>query len=289
MAGESLPPTPTVRLRRLGATLRRLREAANLTLEEAGAQLERSLSSLSKIENGRVRIPPRDLRVILDFYGVNEEPAREALLLLSRDARKRGWWQRYGDVLSPSYLDFISLEADAAEICTFETGLVPGLLQTQDYARAVIAAVPDTDGAARDVDQLLAVRMARQEVLSRDHPLTLWAIVDEALLHRHIGGREVMRSQLQHLVQVGGSSHVTLQVLPYAVGAHAGINGPFTILEFPEIADLDVVLLESQTSGLYLEQAEEVRRYRTIFNHLRASAKSAAASRVMIEDIAKQL
>ena len=131
--------------------------------------------------------------------------------------------------------------------------------------------------------------MARQEVLRRDQPLTLWAIVDEALLHRHIGGREVMRSQLRHLVQVGESSHVTLQVLPYAVGAHAGINGPFTILEFPEIADLDVVLLESQTSGLYLEQAEEVRRYRTIFNHLRASAKSAAASRVMIEDIAKQL
>jgi transcriptional regulator with XRE-family HTH domain len=275
-------PSPTVRLRRLGLHLRRLREQAGLTLDEASARMERSLSSLSKIENGRVRIPPRDLRVILDAYGL-EGRTREALLTLARDARKRGWWQQYGDALGPAYLDYISLEADAVAARTFETILVPGLLQTEDYARQIIGAVPPVPGTSHDVDQFVTVRMARQQVLDRSEPLHLWAIIGEAALRHVIGDRQIMCAQLQRLKDVAVLDHITIQVLPFTAGTHAGVDGPFTILEFPEFGDLDVVHVGNLTGALYMENEDEVRRYNLVYDYLRASALPSAESLTLID------
>jgi hypothetical protein len=279
---------PTVRSRRLGTALRGFREHKQLTLEAACAGLERSLSSLSKAENGRTKLYSRDVRGMLDFYGVTDERVREGLVSLARDSHKRGWWDRYSDVLSPSYLDFISLEADAAGIRAFETILVPGLLQTPDYARAAMSAVPTLTGPL-DVEPFLAVRTARQEVLTRHSPPRLWAVLDEAVLRRQIGGRETMHAQLRRLVEASAAEHIIIQVLPYATGAHAGIAGPFTILEFPEFADLDVVLVETLTGGLYLESEEEIRMFSLVFDHLRMSALAREDSRELIEHIAKDL
>ncbi|MEV7965779.1 helix-turn-helix transcriptional regulator [Sphaerisporangium sp. NPDC088356] len=285
MANASIP---TVRSRRLGRTLRRFREERSLTLEEAGALMERSVSSLSKIENGRVRIPSRDIRVILDVYGVVDERIRETLVDLARDSHKRGWWRGYGDVLSWAYLDFISLEADAAAVRNFEIILIPGLLQTADYARAIMDALPASCGR-QDIEQLVDVRIKRQQVLYGASPLHLWAIVDEAALHRHFGGRETMRAQLHALVEAARLENVTVQVLPFGGGAYSAVDGAFTILEFSEISDLDVVLVENLTSGLYMEEDEEVRQYNVVFDHLRASALSVPDSLALIEQVVNNL
>lgn len=284
----AVPFGTTVRLRRLGMRLRKLREDSDMTLEEAGELLERTPSSISKIETARVAVRVRDLRVILDAYGASDERQRESLLGLARDARKQGWWQRYGDILSAAYQDFISLEADATAIRTFETILIPGLLQTADYTRALYRASPGPR-SCEDIDQLVAVRTERQEVLTRADPLHLWAIVCQGALYSHVGGSDTMRVQLRQLLQAAHMDNVTLQVLPFAAGAHAGVNGPFTVLEFPQFSDLDVVLVENLTSGLYLEREEEIRRYNLVFNHLRASALPEADSVALIEQVAKDL
>jgi len=281
-------PTPTVRLRKLGIELRKLREAGGLTLEQAGGRLERTPSSLSKIETGRVNVRPRDLRVILDQYGLTDQRTVEALLALARDGRRQGWWQPYRDVMSSSYLDFFSLEADAASIQTFETLLIPGLLQTEDYSRAVIAAVPPAPGKSRNVDQLVTVRIARQEALTKPNPVHLWAILSEAVLRQEIGGRSVMRDQLKRLLEAGQRDHITVQILPYAFGAHASLDGPFTLLEVSEPTDLRIVLVEYLTSALYLEQDEDVRRYTVVFDHLRASALAPKDSLALIADAAEE-
>ncbi|MCO5991504.1 helix-turn-helix domain-containing protein [Actinoallomurus spadix] len=260
-----------------------------MTLDEASAQLERTPSSLSKIETGRVAVRVRDLRVILQRYGVQEEQRVNALLALARDGRKRGWWQNYGDVLSWAYQEFISLEADASAVRSHETILIPGLLQTEDYARAVHEAVPPPPGIHRDIDRLVAVRRERQGVLGRERPLELWAILDEAAFHRRFGGRKVMRAQLERLLEASSMDNVTIQVVPFAAGGHAGINGPFTILEFPELVDLDVILVENLTSGLYLEDETDIRRYNVVFNHLRMTALPETDSVALIQQLARDL
>jgi transcriptional regulator with XRE-family HTH domain len=185
---------PTVRLRRLGAELKRIREDAGLSLDAAGVRLGRSASSLSKIENGRVVLPRRDLTYILDCYDVTDEPLREMLYALARDGRKKGWWRRYADTLSPAAQDYMSLEADAAAVRTFQPLVVPGLLQSESYARAVIeAGIPL---GPRNVDRLLSIRMARQALLSAPSPPQIWLIIWEAVLRHTIGGRGVMAEQL---------------------------------------------------------------------------------------------
>ncbi|MGH3328451.1 MAG: helix-turn-helix domain-containing protein [Streptomycetales bacterium] len=280
--------SPTVRLRRLGAELRRLRDTSGLTLDEAGDKLERSPSSLSKIENGRVNIRPRDLRVILDGYGLTDEGAQEWLLNLARHGRRKGWWQSYEGVLSPAYTDLIALEADAASVRTFETLLLPGLLQTEEYAREVIRG-PRIGSDPQEIDTFVEVRTARQRVLARDEPLALWAIVGEAALRQQVGGPQVLRRQLARLRETAELPNVTLQVLPYDSGAHPGVDGPFAILGFPEYADMDVVLLENMTSSLYLEQEAEVIRYTVVFDHLRAAALPPAESLVLIAQVERDL
>jgi hypothetical protein len=172
---------------------------------------------------------------------------------------------------------------------TFETILIPGLLQTEDYAREIVGSVPPAPGTSRDVDQLLAVRMARQDVLTGSHPLQLWAVIGEAALRHRIGGRDGMRSQLRKLVEVAALDHVTVQVLPFAAGTHAGVDGPFTVLEFPLFGDLDVVHVGNLTGALYLESEAEIRRYNLVFDHLRASGYPEADSLRLIAQVATDL
>jgi len=278
---------PPVRRRLLGATLRRFREQAGYTLEDAARILECDRSKISRIETGQRGIRPKELRELLMEYGV-DEPRRDALLAVARQAQQAGWWQSYGHVLDDAYQDFIGLEATATTIWTYEAQLVPGLLQTEGYARAIAAASLVNEGQ-EEHEQFVQVRLTRQQVLTRDdHPLQFWAILSEGALRQLVGGREVMQAQLAHLIDIGSNQpSVNLQVLPFVAGAHAATSGPFVILKFPETPDLGVVYLEGQTGGIYLESAEEVARYILVFEHLRASALSTTATVRLIEEVAR--
>jgi transcriptional regulator with XRE-family HTH domain len=260
-------PSPTVRRRRLAAELRRLRETAELTIDEVGEKLECSASKISRIETGHVGVTPRDVRDMLEVYGIGDDE-REALVQLAREARRKGWWHAYNEVFTGS---FVGLESDASSLRAFQALLVPGLLQTDDYIRAVIRAIRP-DSAEADVDRRVAARMTRQKLLTDAHPPEYWTVIDEAVLHRTVGGPEIMRAQLERLVEMAALPHVTLQVVPFEAGAHAGMEAPFLVLGFPEQADPDVVYVENTTSGVYLEQPADVHRYTLMFDHLRAAA-----------------
>jgi transcriptional regulator with XRE-family HTH domain len=260
--------SPTVRRRRLALELRRLREAAGMTIEHVAKSLECSDSKISRIETARVRATPRDVRDLLALYGVTG--TRQAgLIQLAREARQTGWWhQAYGDLPVRA---LVGLEDAAASISYYVQQLVPGLLQTEDYARAVLRAIRLDLGPA-EVERRVGLRMARQSLLTRDEPPELWAVIDEAVLRRVVGGQEVMRQQLKRLAEAAARPNVTLQVLPFTAGEHAGMDGPFTILGFPDPADPDVVYLEHTTSDLYLEDPEATTRYARLFDHLRAES-----------------
>lgn len=261
-------PSPTVRRRRLAARLRELREKADLTIDEVGDKLECSASKISRIETGHVGVTPRDVRDMLEVYGVDDDE-REALVQLAREARKKGWWHAYNEVFTGS---FVGLESDASFLHTHQALLVPGLLQTEAYTRAVIRAIRP-DSAEADVELRVRARINRQKLITEEsNPPEYWAVLDEAVLHRVVGGPEAMREQLKKLVELAALPHVTLQVVPFAAGAHAGMEAPFLILGFPEQADPDVVYVENSTSGVYLEQPEDVHRYTLMFDHLRAAA-----------------
>lgn len=282
-------PGPTARLYVLGRELRKLREDAGLNLEAAATRLERTVSSISKFENGKSALRPRDLRPILDAYGLKDPEQRDVLLGLAQHGRTPGWWTSYANILEQQYMDFITLESEARSARTFELTLIPGLLQTKEYARAVIAA-DVTDSANRDIEKLIDVRMARQTVLNRTDPaFSLWAILDEAVLRHHMGGREVMRDQLAHLIEVSQQTNITLQVIPLTEGAHPGINGSFTVMDLPEPSDISLVLLENLSSTLYMEREEEVRRYSLAFDRLRMVALGERQSLSLIEATAKEL
>ena len=281
-------PSPTIRRRRLGAELRQLREGAGQTLESAGQVLECHFTKISRLENGRSTVRRRDLDELLDFYEVADIRKRESLHALSRDGGKQGWWLTYGDVLSPPYVDFISLEAEALSLNVFQGQLVPGLLQTLDYARAVVAADPSWSSAL-EVERFAQVRIERQAVLARERPLQVWAVLGEGVLRQRVGGAVVMREQLGRLVEVAGLPHVVVQVLPFTAGAHAGMQGAFTVLEFAERSELTVVAVENLTASLYLEAPAEIDRHRLVFDHLRAAALSPAESVARIQDIAREV
>ncbi|MEU4832279.1 helix-turn-helix transcriptional regulator [Streptosporangium sp. NPDC023615] len=278
--------SPTVRRRRLASELRHLRERAQLTLEEVSRQLGWSTSKVSRIENSRVGVVPKDVGLLLDLYEIGNS-RREELLKLARDARKRGWWHAYDD-LSSEYSAYIGLEAEAASMRSFASAAVPGLLQTEDYIRAVVRAglVLAPPG---EVEHRIEVRMARQALLSQAEPLCLWAVLDEAVIRRIIGGPVVMRSQLKRLLEVIDLPNVTIQILPFAAGAHSAMSGAFQILQFPEPADPDVVFLENLTDSLYVERDADVYRYTVAFDHLRAKALDPDDSRRLIAETADQL
>jgi transcriptional regulator with XRE-family HTH domain len=279
---------PPVRRRLLGAALRRFREQAGYTLDDAARILECDRSKISRIETGQRGVRPKELRELLVEYGV-DDTRREALLAIARQTSRAGWWRSYSHVLSDAYQDFISLEASAMTAWTYEAQLVPGLLQTEDYARAIAAASLVRE-SHDEQEQFVQARLLRQQVLTGDQPLQFWAILSEGALRQMVGGPEVMRAQLGYLVEVNDNlPNVNLQVLPFAVGAHAATSGPFVIMKFPEAPDLGVVYLEGQTGGIYLESADEVARYTLVFEHLRATALSTPATVRLIDGIARDI
>jgi hypothetical protein len=276
--------SPTIRRRRLGAELRRRREAAGITIDTVAEQLECSASKISRIETGHNTATPRDVRDMLGVYGV-VGAEQEELIQISREARQKGWWHPYTAVLTGAY---VGMEQAARSIRAYEQQVVPGLLQTEEYARAMIrAARPDI--TLEEVDRRVRVRLNRQSLLSQDDAIDLWVVLDEAVLSRPIGGGEVMRAQLERLVEAAELPNVTLQLLPFEVGAHAGMDGTFAILDFPEPGDPDVVYAENATGGLFLEKSEELRKYIFIFDHIRATALRPEESVNMIRKLTKEL
>jgi transcriptional regulator with XRE-family HTH domain len=275
--------SPTVRRRRLGMELRRLREEADYTLERVAERLECSDSKISRIETGQVGATPRDVRDMLELYGVDGQ-RRDELMQLAREGRQRGWWNTFDDQVIRNLIGF---EAEATSIRAYEAMLVPGLLQTPDYARAVIRALrPEL--RAEEVERRVEVRAARQRDLTGGDPPTLWAIVDESALRRPVGGREVMGAQIARLIETTTWPTVTLQVLRFDAAEHAGMDGAFTIYEFSEPTDPAVVYLENATSDLYLETPEELRRYALLFDHLRAAALKPQDSSAFLEELASE-
>jgi transcriptional regulator with XRE-family HTH domain len=279
--------SPTVRRRRLALELRRHREAARLTCEEVAEHLECSASKISRVETGRVSVSPRDVRDMLDLYGVPEDQ-RESLVQLARDSRQKGWWHAYSDTIQPQFAAYIGLESAASEIRVYEVSLIPSLLQTEDYARAVIGAGM-MSGKPDDVDRNVQLRMARQPALTRDDPPKLWAVLDEAALRRRVGGAGLMRLQLEHLLDMASLPNVAVQVIPFGGGAHPAMGRPFVVLVFPERIDPDVVYLEDLTRAMYLEDVDEVDRYNMFFNHLRATALSFDESAALIISVLKDM
>ncbi|MDR7280094.1 helix-turn-helix domain-containing protein [Catenuloplanes atrovinosus] len=275
--------SPTVRRRRLGAELRKHREEAGVTIETVADRLHCSTSKVSRIETGHTSATPRDVRAMLEIYGIDGDESAE-LVQISREARQKGWWHPYSTVLTGAY---VGLEAEANSVRAYEQQVVPGLLQTEEYARAMIrSARPDI--SADEVERRVRVRIERQSLLMQDDPIDLWMVLDEAVVSRPVGGDAVMRAQIHHLVVTAELPNVTLQVLPFSAGAHAGMDGTFTILDFPEPTDTDVVYAENATGGLFLEKADELRKYVFIFDHIRAAALRPEESVSLLADLAKE-
>ena len=275
---------PTVRRRRLGQELRRLRELKGMTAEEVAERLLVSQSKISRLENGRRSISQRDVRDLCGVYEVEDQRIVESLMQMAKDSRQQGWWHAFGDI---PYSVYIGLETDAASLRVYEPQVVPGLLQTRAYAEAVVSgALPEATTA--DIDKRVQVRLRRQDrIQSDEHPLRLWAVLDEAALRRVVGNRQIMRDQLDHLIELSRLPHLTVQVMPFDMGAHPGVNGQYAILEFPDASDSSVVYLEGVTSDLYLEKANDVHSYSVMYEHLRAQALNADQTREFIADIAK--
>ncbi|MGK4582697.1 helix-turn-helix domain-containing protein [Kitasatospora sp. HPMI-4] len=278
---------PTVRGRRLGSELRRLRESAGKTTEDAAGALKCSRAKISRIETGAVGIRRLDLGILLDLYGIAESRDRDVLERLARDSKKRGWWHDYGDTIPPAYADFLGLEGDARYIRTWQPLVLPGLLQTEDYARALLAANPAAVRPER-IDQLVEVRMERKDVLVKPDPARFWAIIWEPALRCPVGGVDVRRAQLGYLTEAAQLPNVTLQVVPLDVGATAGACGAFVMFGFTDSPTPGAVFLETLTSSHYLEQETELDGYGLVFEYLRSSALNPAQSLDMITAIAAE-
>jgi transcriptional regulator with XRE-family HTH domain len=285
MARNSNPEqNPTLRGRRLAVELMRRREASGLSREEAARRLEWSTSTIFRIETGRSRPQPGNVRVLLDLYGVTGSE-RDGLIQLAREARQPGWWHSFRDVLPNPYEVYIGLEGGAASIRNFEPVVVPGLLQTEDYARATFKGGP-RELERDEIERRVGVRLARQQILTRDGRPRLWAVIDEAVIHRLVGDPAVMRAQLGHLIDTAEQGKTTVQVVPFRAGAHAGTTGPFVILDFPEPTDPSVVYVETLAGDIYLEERADVNRYTIAFDRLLAAALHPDDSVRLIQQVA---
>ncbi|MFF2651872.1 helix-turn-helix domain-containing protein [Streptomyces sp. NPDC058045] len=275
---------PTVRRRRLGQELRRLRENKGMTAEGVAERLLVSQSKISRLENGRRSISQRDVRDLCEVYEVEDRRVVDSLMQMAKDSRQQGWWHSFGDI---PYSVYIGLETDAESLRVYDPQVVPGLLQTRSYAECLIAgALPET--APTDIDKRVQVRMRRQERINApEKPLRLWTVLDEAALMRVVGTKDVMREQLEYLVEQSRLPHVTVQVIPFGMGAHPGLNGQYAILEFPDAVDSSVVYIEGVTSDLYLEKTNDVQKYSVMYEHLRAQALNVDQSREFISNIAE--
>jgi transcriptional regulator with XRE-family HTH domain len=281
-------PGPTVRRRRLGSELRRLREAHSFKLEEVADRLGLAPSTLSRIETGRAPTKTAYLTTMFDIYGVVDPAHRQTMTDMARDGHRKGWWAVYDDVLPTGYDICVGIEAEASALRVFEDQVVHGLLQTKDYARIVMTAVRMRQTPTQ-IDRAVELRIQRQEALNRDDPLKLWLILNEAVIRRTVGGAEVMHGQLMHLLEASEWPSVTLQVLPLSSGAHPALNGPFTILEFPERTDPDVVYTEGVAGHAYLERDPEVDTCAEAFDLLQAAALSPADSAALISRLARDI
>ncbi|GAA3121126.1 helix-turn-helix domain-containing protein [Streptosporangium carneum] len=274
MAGTN----PTLRRRQLASRLRELREQAGKSIRDAAEQLECSPAKISRIETAQRGALPRDVRDLCLFYGVTDQAQIDALMTLAREAKQQVWWQETEDV---DFRPFLGLEIDATSISEYETTTVPGLLQTEDYARAIIKGyLPRMNTDV--LEERVAYRMRRQERLHGPLPPNYWVLLDESVLHRHVGGTAVMRKQMEHLATVSELPHVTVQVIPFTVGAHMGFDSAFVLLEFSDQTIGDTVYLDTLMGSFYLEKAKELERFRETLNHLRAVALSPQESAVHI-------
>lgn len=281
-------PTPTLRLRRLSAELRRLRADAGLTREEVSARTGINEATLYRLEVAKARPQARTLVALLDLYGVTDAGHRAELQALAKQSDEQSWLQSFPPELPEAYATYIAFEGEAQSLLNYECLFIPGLLQTEDYARAALSrGMPNA--TSEEISRQVEARMNRQAVLTRDSPLRLWAIVDEAALHRPVGGAAVMAAQLEHLAQSADLPQVTLQALPYAVGGHPGMPGSFAILKFADAGAGDVVYIETQASTLFLESDADLERFAGIFEHLRALALPPDESVELIRGVAREL
>jgi transcriptional regulator with XRE-family HTH domain len=279
---------PTVRRRRLGTELRRLRDSSGYKLEEVAAQLGVAPSTLSRIETGKAPTKSAYLSQMLEMYGVSDAEQRQVLLDMAREGHRKGWWAAYDDVLPSGFDIYVGLEAETAAIRSYEISVVQGLLQTADYARAVLREMFPRH-TSQQIDRLVDLRIERQHRFDDDPPLELWAILDEAVIRRTVGGPAVMRRQLNHLVAEADRPGMTMQVLPFSCGAHAAHGGPFSILAFPDRSDSEVAYVESVAGYIYLEKDRDVRARADAFDRLRAAALSPGASADLIAQAARDL
>ncbi|MFE0686938.1 helix-turn-helix domain-containing protein [Streptomyces xiamenensis] len=289
-AKGSAPNPSTVLGRQLGEDLRRLRDAAGLTTAQAAQALDCTKGKISRIENGRVAVRLPDLSAMLLAYDVTDTGTRSRLESLARTANRRrrdGWWHQYGSLLTDSYLDYIEMEDMSAGMKAFQAQLVPGLLQTAEYGRA-IAVTSRSWRSPDELEQLVRVRLARQERLTAENPLQFWAVLAEGVLRQQVGGPAVMRRQLEHVAAMTEQPNVTVQVLPFSRGAHSGMFGPYLLLSFPQVSALDLVLTETPTGNFWRESESEVARYRELFDDARTTALPPTESVQLIRRIAKE-
>jgi transcriptional regulator with XRE-family HTH domain len=279
---------PTVLRIVLGSHLRRLREQHDISTEQAGYAIRASHSKISRLELGRVGFKERDVADLLTLYGVTDVTERDMLLSLAEQANTPGWWHQYGDVLPSWFEVYIGLEEAASLIRTYEVQFVPGLLQTEDYARAVIR-LGHPEAIHAEIERRVRVRMTRRLCLTSAEPPRLWAIVDEAVLRRPIGGARVMRAQLEHLIEMSRLDNVTLQIVPFHAGGHAAAGGPFAILRFAEQALSDVVYLEQLTSALYLDKPADIDKYLRTMNRLSVEAARPEDTEKFLTALLRQL
>ncbi|WP_240670241.1 helix-turn-helix domain-containing protein [Actinoplanes solisilvae] len=266
----------------LGTQLRRLREAKAITREDAGWEIRASASKISRMELGRVSFKERDVSDLLSLYGVSDGNEREALLVLARQANTGGWWQQFSDVMPGWFQSYLGLEAAARLIRVYEIQFVPGLLQTPDYARSIImlghaGVMPD------EIDKRVELRRQRQQILHRPGGPHLWAVIDEAVLRRPIGGVDVMKDQIEFLIQASEMPNVRLQIIPFYDSGHSAASSSFAILRFPEPELPDVVYLEQLTSAIYLDQRKDVEQYARVLERVCLKAEPAEHTREILE------
>ncbi|HEY8558572.1 MAG TPA: helix-turn-helix transcriptional regulator [Actinomycetes bacterium] len=286
--GRTAPGGPTVQRMLVGTQLRRLRIDAGLSREQAGEAIRASEWKIHRLENGQVGFKERDIIDLLRLYGVADPTEVAEFVALAREANSPGWWQHYGDVLPPWFRTYVDLESVATLIRTYEGQFIPGLLQTDDYMRAVVQGA-HLDESAEEAGRRVRLRMARQTLLTREQPPRLWAVVDEAAMRRPVGGREVMRGQLERLIEAAKLPNVTLQVLAFDAGAHPAMVGSFSVLRFPEEELPDVVYLEHLTSALYLNKPEEVDQYLHIMESICVRAAPPDQTVALLHQILEEL
>jgi hypothetical protein len=266
----------------LGGQLRRMRESAGISRADAGWQIRASESKVSRMELGRVGFKERDVSDLLELYGMADDDERFRLMELARAANNPGWWSRYGDVMPSWFTNYVGLEVAASLIRTYEVMFVPGLLQTEEYARAVVQLSrhyqPDTE-----VEQRVSLRVNRQQILTRSNPVRLWIVIDESVLHRPIGGESVLRGQLEHLLKCSQQPNITLQIMPFSGVGYPGVGGAFSILRFADEDMPDIVYIEHAASALYLDKIEEVDEYVAVMEGLTIAAAPVSQTETLLK------